>query len=133
MQIVRIPITWLGSDSAEVLGPVPADRNDTRLQGVGLEVLLPASIDGCGTTWYGASDRGKDGSYVVTEWIVFLYIPVIPLGSRRVWPMLKERKPWWKADVGKQFKVARVPMNWSQVLEGYGATAAIVLICRLCL
>jgi hypothetical protein len=96
-----------------------------------MEVVLPASFNGCGTTWYGATDQAEDGSYVVTEWIVFLFIPLIPLGSKRVWPMPKEQKPWWKASIGKQFKVARVPMNWSQVLKGYGVTAAIFLFCRL--
>jgi hypothetical protein len=121
----------LGSDFAEVVGSESADCNDTSLLATNIEVVLPASINGCGTTWYGASDRGEDGSYVVTEWIVFLFIPLIPLGSKRVWPMPKEQKPWWKASVGKQFKVTRAPMNWSQVLKGYGVTAAIVLICRL--
>ena len=96
-----------------------------------MEVVLPASINGCGTTWYGASDRERDGSYVVTEWIVFLFMPLIPLGSKRVWPMPKEQTAWWKASVGNQFKVTRVPMNWSQVVKGYAVTAGIVLFCRL--
>ena len=91
---------------------------------------MPASINGCGTTWYGASDREKDGSHVVTEWIVFRFMPLIPLGSKRAWPVPKEQKAWWKARLGNQFKVIRVSMNWSQVAKGYAVTAGIALFCR---
>lgn len=92
---------------------------------------MPASINGCGTTWYGASDRDRDGSYVVTEWVVFLFMPLIPLGSKRVWPIPKQPTAWWKASGGNQFKVTRVPMNWSQVLKGYAVTVGIVIFCRV--
>lgn len=42
------------------------------------------TLNGIGTTFYGKRDFHRDGTYVTTEWIVFLYIPLIPIRSLRV-------------------------------------------------
>lgn len=42
------------------------------------------AINGMGTTTYGKRDFLADGSFVTTKWIVFLWIPVLPLSSMRV-------------------------------------------------
>jgi len=47
---------------------------------------MPYMVNGCGTTFYGQRDFRRDGSYVTTEWIVFLRIPILPLRSLRVIP-----------------------------------------------
>ena len=47
---------------------------------------MPASLNGCGTTYYGSRDFHTDGSYITTEWIIFLHIPLLPLASFRVLP-----------------------------------------------
>jgi hypothetical protein len=44
----------------------------------------PKSGNGIGTMFFGASDRQQDGSYVTTEWFVFVGIPLVPLRSDRV-------------------------------------------------
>jgi hypothetical protein len=47
---------------------------------------MPFTVNGIGTTYYGRRDIGPDGSYVTTEWLVFVYVPVIPIRSYRVVP-----------------------------------------------
>ena len=41
---------------------------------------------GIGTLQYGQRDFRPDGSYVTTLWFVFLYLPVVPLNSKRICP-----------------------------------------------
>jgi len=45
---------------------------------------MPRSANGTGTMWYGHALQAPDGSYVVTEWITLFWVPLVPLGSRRV-------------------------------------------------
>ena len=42
------------------------------------------SFNGFGTTFYGQRDFREDGSYITTEWVVIMMIPIIPLRSLRV-------------------------------------------------
>lgn len=42
------------------------------------------NIIGIGTKFYGKKDR-QASSWTATLWIVFLYLPVIPLGTSRVY------------------------------------------------
>lgn len=44
----------------------------------------PRSLNGIGTTYYGATDRQDNGTFVTTLWIIFVGIPLIPLRSYRV-------------------------------------------------
>ncbi len=45
---------------------------------------MPSTLNGIGTKFYGQRDFSPDGSYITTEWFVFIYIPLIPLKSLRV-------------------------------------------------
>ncbi len=45
---------------------------------------MPFTLNGFGTSYYGLSDFLPDGSFVTTEWITALYIPLIPLASYRL-------------------------------------------------
>ncbi len=45
---------------------------------------LAQTINGFGTKLYGKRSFGADGSFVTTLWVVFFWIPVIPLKSFRV-------------------------------------------------
>jgi lipopolysaccharide export LptBFGC system permease protein LptF len=45
---------------------------------------MPHNVNGIGTTYYGASDRQPDGSFVTTEWFILFSVPLIPLRSVRV-------------------------------------------------
>lgn len=42
------------------------------------------SFNGTGTTVYGKRDFRTDGSFVTTNWITFLWVPLVPLRSMRV-------------------------------------------------
>jgi hypothetical protein len=48
--------------------------------------FVPFALQGFGTTFVGKRDFWPDGSYVTTEWIVALFIPLVPLRSLRVRP-----------------------------------------------
>jgi hypothetical protein len=45
---------------------------------------MPSSFNGIGTTYYGQRDFRTDGTYVTTEWIIFFYVPIMPLHSVRL-------------------------------------------------
>ena len=42
------------------------------------------TYNGFGTTLYGERDYLPDGSYITTKWIVFMWVPLIPIRSLRV-------------------------------------------------
>ena len=54
---------------------------------------MPRNVNGIGTTYYGASDRQPDQSFVTTEWFILLSVPLIPLRSVRV-RYLGESSQW---------------------------------------
>lgn len=81
---------------------------------------MPASINGIGTRWYGKALEESDGSYVVTEWATFVYIPFLPLGSKRVWPQ-----------GGNEYRVARVAIHWPHILAGYAVLGGIALLLKI--
>lgn len=45
-----------------------------------------STFNGIGTTHYGRAKRIAD-TYVTTRWVVFLYLPIFPLESYRIWPI----------------------------------------------
>ena len=86
----------------------------------------PASINGFGTTFYGRRDFRSDGSYITTEWVVALYIPLIPVRSLRVrYTGAGEHR--WYLGFGSSEKYAvyekRFPPHWKQVIFTYGYVA----------
>ena len=87
---------------------------------------MPATISGIGTKYYGDSDRTADGSYVTTEWLVFLYVPVVPVGSYRVLPTGKSLNA--VVFSSKEYQAQRVPIHWRQVRETYVGVLRATLI-----
>lgn len=86
---------------------------------------MPFSMNGIGTTWYGHALEEPDGSYVVTEWVILLFIPIIPLGSKRIWAAQDEpdvKLPWWKIRIepdGEKFNTVPVPLYRPHLIKGY--------------
>jgi hypothetical protein len=80
---------------------------------------MPQTINGCGTKYYGRRDQESDGSYITTEWIVFLFLPLIPIGSYRV-QLLKS------ALMSSEYHIWRVPLQWRQILNVYLADALLL-------
>jgi len=90
---------------------------------------VPYSINGVGTAYYGSALPRDDGSCVVTEWIIFFGIPLIPLGSKRVWYVSQERRP--VNQTVTQYKVARVPLHIPHLVKGYAVTGGLFLIAEV--
>ncbi|MEO1621246.1 MAG: hypothetical protein AAFU53_09465 [Cyanobacteria bacterium J06632_3] len=85
---------------------------------------MPFTYNGIGTKYYGKRELGPDGSYITTEWITLVYIPLVPIGSFRVCPTGKSTN----AIVynSRQFMVKRVPFSWPQIRNIYAVTGSIV-------
>lgn len=84
---------------------------------------MPYTINATGTTYYGRALKAADGSYVVTEWIVLLGLPVLPLGSKRV--LYQSYESRWRGGVTR-YKVIPVPIYWPQIAWGYAITAGVL-------
>jgi hypothetical protein len=80
---------------------------------------MPYTINGCGTKYYGRRDQESDGSYITTEWIVFLFLPLMPIGSYRV-QLLKS------ALMSSEYHIWKVPLQWRQILNVYLADALLL-------
>jgi len=84
------------------------------------------SLNGSGTRYYGTKYL-PDGTYITTKWLVFLYVPVIPLRSVRV---LKEDETYGSLMASSQkLSVQMVPLDLEMVLRTYAWVmwAAVVL------
>jgi hypothetical protein len=86
---------------------------------------MPASLNGCGTTYYGSRDFHHDGSYITTEWIVFAYIPIFPLASFRVLPVGGDRD--YLVFRSQNFSSQKIPLCLRQVRNTYLILLAIIL------
>jgi hypothetical protein len=49
-----------------------------------LELIMPTSLHGIGTRFYGKRDFQPDASYITTEFVRFIGIPIVPRKSLRV-------------------------------------------------
>ena len=78
---------------------------------------MPFSINGIGTNFYGKREFHEDGSYVTTEWIIFIFFPVVPLRSLRVFPRrITEQFLFFPVE---KHRVQKVPLSWRQVRNTY--------------
>ncbi len=87
---------------------------------------MPYTFNGCGTRYYGNQDKGEDGSYVTTEWVTFIYVPVIPLRSFRVLPVSKGTN--YIVHSSQSYQTMRVPLHWRQVRNVYLVIVPILLL-----
>ncbi len=86
---------------------------------------MPWSINGCGTRFYGSREVGPDGSYVTTEWLTFVFLPLIPIRSLRVLPTGKGTNAIVFSS--QNYQTARVPFAWTQVRNVYLIVGPILL------
>jgi hypothetical protein len=90
---------------------------------------MPFTLKGCGTKYNGRRDFNKDGSFVTTEWIVFIYIPLIPIGSFRVSPTGKSSNGVFYNST--EYFVTRVPLCWQQIRNVYIILGIAILVAWL--
>ena len=81
---------------------------------------------GTGTTFYGQRDVREDGSYITTEWVVFLFLPIFPLRSLRVRKGVTTEKgcpPVACLETTNYVVLGVTRPDWRQVLCTYGFSA----------
>jgi hypothetical protein len=86
---------------------------------------IAVTYNGMGTTFYGQRDFREDGTHITTQWLAFLWIPIIPLRSLRV------RYQGAGKDIGAGWSDSYVIYeksvpHWKQVFYTYGFLAFIV-------
>jgi hypothetical protein len=102
---------------------------------------MPYAINGVGTQFYGHAEplpsTGKrhllswlldrddqHESWIVTEWITFFWIPLVPLRSLRVWPV-DYSYSWIGNQSRTDYRVRKLSLYWPQVVWGYSITFAV--------
>ncbi len=95
-------------------------------------------LNGIGTTFSGRRDFHSDGSFVTTEWVRFVYFPLIPLRSLRV-RCHGPGEQRFRIGIGSSDNYAayeRTTHNGRQVLYTYGYCSFVLgwILCvmRLC-
>jgi hypothetical protein len=81
-------------------------------------------IQGFGTTFVGQRDFEADGSYITTEWVVLLFIPVVPLRSLRVKEAASGGNPFVSTQSYRVYR--KLPLHLKQVLCVYGFLALFI-------
>jgi hypothetical protein len=85
-----------------------------------------STINGFGTKIYGKIDVAPDGSYTATEWAVFMYLPISPIQSYRIYKVTD--KGWGLLTYeSKEYLLKEIPLHKKQVREMYFTYAAIAL------
>jgi hypothetical protein len=82
-------------------------------------------LNGFGTTYLGARWQ-PDGTFVTTRWVIFFYVPIVPLGSVRVIEgSAPDPNP---LSVGfSRMKVTAAPLDLGAVARTYAMEAGILL------
>jgi hypothetical protein len=88
---------------------------------------MPYSINGVGTSFYGESNYrhedtsitgDKEISFVTTEWVIVLWIPLIPIRSRRVIKGFHEGFPF-PFGTTHYYDLGRAPFAWNKIGQTY--------------
>ncbi len=87
---------------------------------------MPFTINGIGTRLYGARGFLPNGSYITTEWLVFFYLPVVPLRSQRILPSTAGGKHYALYSSSSYSVLEKTGLNWHQVLLVYSWFAVVI-------
>ncbi len=82
------------------------------------------TFNGIGTKYYGSRVL-PDGTYITTKWIVFIYVPIIPIGSVRVLNASAPRGFFVYSS--QSLSVQKVPLDIGMVLKTYGVVAGLII------
>jgi hypothetical protein len=86
-------------------------------------------LAGCGTRFYGASDRSA-GTFVTTQWFCLFFIPLIPIQSYRVsYGGQASQYSGAVITTSTVYSIFQIlPLQWRQVLQAYGLIFAFIAI-----
>ncbi len=87
---------------------------------------MAGTWNGIGTKYYGSRDQYPDGSFITTEWFVILFLPIIPLGSKRVIYMGTSHR--WRTTTTQYMIIQNVRLAWKQVFSIYFLAVATLVI-----
>jgi hypothetical protein len=90
--------------------------------------FVARSFNGFGSAIYGKRDCWSDGSFITTKWVVFLWIPILPVRSMRVRPMGRAGAFSTSYQIYSDEK-----LYWKQVFCAYAVVALALLLFILCL
>lgn len=90
---------------------------------------MPYSFSGIGTKFYGKEETDQSGVYLATEWIVFLYVPLVPIGSFRVRP--REESAGAVPLKSQRSVIERVSLQWQHIYNVYAFIAAMAILAYL--
>src|SRR3989344_9618968 len=89
------------------------------------------SSNGSGEGFYGKREVREDGSYVTTKWFMILLIPIIPLGTYRVWRGESTQSFFAGLYSGvsqsTQVRLERLKLNWAQIFLTYAVLILVLL------
>lgn len=101
-------------------------RKEIRGQNLGTR-----SSNGSGEGFYGKREVREDGSYVTTKWFMILLIPILPLGTYRVWRGKSTQSFFAGLYSGvsqsTQVRLERIKLNWAQIFSTYAVLLLILL------
>ena len=92
---------------------------------------MAGTIQGFGTSFVGQRDFGRDGSYVTTEWVMLLFVPVVPLRSLRVSETTKDETQAPIHSKQSYLVHRELPIHRQQVLYVYGFLVCYIGLCIL--
>ena len=79
------------------------------------------TFNGIGTRLYGKAKQ-DNGTYIATKWIVFLFIPLIPLASYIV-------LDWENTGIfSRNYELLKTPLNWKQIGKTYLIAFSIIFL-----
>lgn len=113
-----------------VFMPFKRNKNDPPIK----ETNDMYSVMGVGKTLYGKREVATDGSYIATKWFIYIFLPIFPLGSYRVWrgETTNTTIPFVTVGASTQYRMVKVPLNRSQViwtyLVAYGVPIVAILL-----
>ncbi len=88
-------------------------------------------IKGTGVALYGSALQNSDGSFVATQWVVIVFLPIFPLKSVRLLPQ-RDTTPWWKLSSGPFNQLLEVlPLHKPHVIFGYSITFSVLIALAL--
>ena len=88
---------------------------------------------GIGTKFYGKEDAEQTNACIATKWIVFFYIPILPMGSFQECPVERdnEKNNGAIAIGSPENVVKRVPLQWLHVCNVYAFMVAVAILAYL--
>lgn len=97
----------------------------------GKERYVARSFNGFGTAIYGKRDFLQDGSFVTTKWIIFFWIPIVPIGSMRLRTLGPARSSF-PIGFSTSYQIcSEEKLHWKQALSVYAIMAVAILLLDL--